>query len=152
MACDPGGVTLPAWLCADVRGAAEDLAVPHGCPDRCLQLVARARVTQMLWGAAGVSGGSLGRRAEQVPSLPFVVCPQGDRVETYRELESVLQGGDGCLTSGVVNRLIAEASGDVRADQVSLFSVKATKAACLCPWFGGVAQKCAWVIQSQRRS
>ncbi|XP_074995168.1 maestro heat-like repeat-containing protein family member 2B [Calonectris borealis] len=42
---------------------------------------------------------------------------EGDRVETYRELESVLQGDDGCLTSGVVNRLIAEASRDMRAAQ-----------------------------------
>ncbi|KAM6106983.1 LOW QUALITY PROTEIN: maestro heat-like repeat-containing protein family member 2B [Phoenicopterus ruber ruber] len=42
---------------------------------------------------------------------------KGDRVETYRELESVLQGDEGCLTSGVVNRLIAEASSDIRAAQ-----------------------------------
>ncbi|KAM6234891.1 maestro heat-like repeat-containing protein family member 2B [Spheniscus humboldti] len=50
------------------------------------------------------------------------LMPKGDRVETYRELESVLQGGDGCLTSGVVNRLIAEASSDMRAAQpVALF-------------------------------
>ncbi|XP_072703742.1 maestro heat-like repeat-containing protein family member 2B [Ciconia boyciana] len=42
---------------------------------------------------------------------------EGDRVETYRELESVLQGDNGCLTSGVVNRLIAEASSDMRAVQ-----------------------------------
>ncbi|XP_072703741.1 maestro heat-like repeat-containing protein family member 2B [Ciconia boyciana] len=42
---------------------------------------------------------------------------EGDRVETYRELESVLQGDNGCLTSGVVNRLIAEASSDMRAAQ-----------------------------------
>ncbi|XP_076214435.1 maestro heat-like repeat-containing protein family member 2B [Aptenodytes patagonicus] len=42
---------------------------------------------------------------------------EGDRVETYRELESVLQGDDGCLTSGVVNRLIAEVSSDMRAAQ-----------------------------------
>ncbi|KAF1619015.1 Maestro heat-like repeat-containing protein family member 2B, partial [Eudyptes chrysolophus] len=42
---------------------------------------------------------------------------QGDRVGTYRELESVLQGDDGCLTGGVVNRLIAEVSSDMRAAQ-----------------------------------
>ncbi|XP_076212542.1 maestro heat-like repeat-containing protein family member 2B [Aptenodytes patagonicus] len=42
---------------------------------------------------------------------------EGDRVETYRELESILQGDNGCLTSGVVNRLIAEASRDMRAAQ-----------------------------------
>ncbi|KAK4806689.1 hypothetical protein QYF61_027690 [Mycteria americana] len=71
----------------------------------------------MIWGAAGLSRGCLGTRAKQIPSLPFVVCPQGDRVETYRELEGVLQGDNGCLTSGVVNRLIAEASSDMRAAQ-----------------------------------
>ncbi|XP_065486175.1 maestro heat-like repeat-containing protein family member 2B isoform X1 [Caloenas nicobarica] len=42
---------------------------------------------------------------------------EGGRVDTYRELERVLQGQDGCLPSGVVNRLIAEASGDLRAAQ-----------------------------------
>ncbi|KAM6292594.1 maestro heat-like repeat-containing protein family member 2B [Porphyrio hochstetteri] len=42
---------------------------------------------------------------------------EGDRVETYRELESVLQGDDSPLQSGVVNRLIAEASSDMRAAQ-----------------------------------
>ncbi|XP_075581329.1 maestro heat-like repeat-containing protein family member 2B [Pelecanus crispus] len=42
---------------------------------------------------------------------------EGDRVETYWELERILQGDDGCLTSGVVNRLIAEASSDMRAAQ-----------------------------------
>ncbi|XP_059691036.1 maestro heat-like repeat-containing protein family member 2B [Gavia stellata] len=42
---------------------------------------------------------------------------EGDRVETYRELESFLQGDDGSLQSGVVNRLIAEVSSDMRAAQ-----------------------------------
>ncbi|XP_052662995.1 uncharacterized protein LOC128150673 [Harpia harpyja] len=42
---------------------------------------------------------------------------KGDRVQTYRQLESALQGGDGRLQSGVLNRLIAEASGDIRAAQ-----------------------------------
>ncbi|KAK2518867.1 hypothetical protein Q9233_012272 [Columba guinea] len=42
---------------------------------------------------------------------------EGDRVDTYRELEHALQGEDGCLPGGVVNRLIAEASGDLRAAQ-----------------------------------
>ncbi|XP_054024596.1 maestro heat-like repeat-containing protein family member 2B [Dryobates pubescens] len=42
---------------------------------------------------------------------------EGDRVESYQELESLLQGQDGCLPSGVVNRLIAEASRDMRAAQ-----------------------------------
>ena len=106
-------------------------------------------------GEAGLSRGSLGTRAKQVPSLPSVVCPQGDRVETYRELESVLQGDAGCLTSGVVNRLIAEASRDMRAAQVSLFSFKATKATCLRPWFLGkyrVAPRCSLIIPTQWRS
>ncbi|KAK2527217.1 hypothetical protein Q9966_010437 [Columba livia] len=43
---------------------------------------------------------------------------EGNRVDTYRELEHALQGEDGCLPGGVVNRLIAEASGDLRAAQV----------------------------------
>ncbi|NXJ78509.1 MRO2A protein, partial [Trogon melanurus] len=43
---------------------------------------------------------------------------QGDRLEAYRELEGALQGQDSCLQkSGVVNRLIAEASSDLRAAQ-----------------------------------
>ncbi|KAK2527218.1 hypothetical protein Q9966_010438 [Columba livia] len=42
---------------------------------------------------------------------------EGNRVDTYRELEHALQGEDGCLPGGVVNRLIAEASGDLRAAQ-----------------------------------
>ncbi|KAM6033066.1 maestro heat-like repeat-containing protein family member 2B [Theristicus caerulescens] len=49
---------------------------------------------------------------------------EGDRVETYRELESVLQGDDGCWTSGVVNRLLAEASSDMRAAQGVTGNVK----------------------------
>ncbi|KAM6044703.1 maestro heat-like repeat-containing protein family member 2B [Theristicus caerulescens] len=49
---------------------------------------------------------------------------EGDRVETYRELESVLQGDDGCWTSGVVNRLLAEASSDMRAAQGVTVNVK----------------------------
>ncbi|NXX95102.1 MRO2A protein, partial [Centropus bengalensis] len=42
---------------------------------------------------------------------------QGSRVDTYRELQRVLQGSQGCLPGGVVNRLVAEASGDLRAAQ-----------------------------------
>ncbi|NXT89578.1 MRO2A protein, partial [Anhinga rufa] len=42
---------------------------------------------------------------------------QGDRAQTYRQLESILRGDDGRLQSGVVNRLIAEVSGDIRAAQ-----------------------------------
>ncbi|NWZ60116.1 MRO2A protein, partial [Haliaeetus albicilla] len=42
---------------------------------------------------------------------------QGDRVQNYRQLESALQGGDSRLPSGLLNRLIAEASGDIRAAQ-----------------------------------
>lgn len=90
-----------------------------------------------------------------MPSLPFVACPQGDRLETYRELEHVLQGEDGCLTSGVVNRLIAEASRDMRAAEVSLFSFKTTEAACVGPWVLGkyrVAQRCASIVQAHQRS
>ncbi|KAK2518845.1 hypothetical protein Q9233_012250 [Columba guinea] len=45
---------------------------------------------------------------------------EGDRVDTYRELKHALQGEDGCLPGGVVNRLIAEASGDLRAAQSHL--------------------------------
>ncbi|KAK2527222.1 hypothetical protein Q9966_010442 [Columba livia] len=45
---------------------------------------------------------------------------EGNRVDTYRELEHALQGEDGCLPGGVVNRLIAEASGDLRAAQSHL--------------------------------
>ena len=56
-------------------------------------------------------------------------------METYRELENILQGDGGCLMSGVVNRLIAEAFSDMRAAQVSLFSFRATEAACLHAWF-----------------
>ncbi|KAM6225550.1 maestro heat-like repeat-containing protein family member 2B [Spheniscus humboldti] len=48
---------------------------------------------------------------------PVWLSASGGRVETYRELESVLQGDDGCLPSGVVNRLIAEASSDMRTAQ-----------------------------------
>ncbi|XP_065704327.1 maestro heat-like repeat-containing protein family member 2B isoform X3 [Patagioenas fasciata] len=49
---------------------------------------------------------------------------EGERVDTYRELERALQGEDGCLPSGVVNRLIAEASGDLRAAQGVMDDVK----------------------------
>ncbi|KFV12243.1 hypothetical protein N340_06680, partial [Tauraco erythrolophus] len=33
---------------------------------------------------------------------------EGDRVQTYRQLESALRGDDGRLQSGVLNRLLAE--------------------------------------------
>ncbi|XP_067153102.1 maestro heat-like repeat-containing protein family member 2B [Apteryx mantelli] len=42
---------------------------------------------------------------------------EGDRVETYRELERVLQGDDGRLQSAVLSRVIAAASKDMRAAQ-----------------------------------
>ncbi|NXY00318.1 MRO2A protein, partial [Centropus bengalensis] len=42
---------------------------------------------------------------------------QGSRVDTYRELQRVLQGCQGCWPGGVVNRLLAETSGDLRAAQ-----------------------------------
>ncbi|CAM9960297.1 unnamed protein product [Bubo scandiacus] len=49
---------------------------------------------------------------------------EGDRVETYRELEIVLHGNNSFLTSGAVNRLIAEASRDMRAAQGVTCEVK----------------------------
>ncbi|XP_067153096.1 maestro heat-like repeat-containing protein family member 2B, partial [Apteryx mantelli] len=42
---------------------------------------------------------------------------EGDRAETYRELERVLQGDDGRLQSAVLSRVIAAASRDMRAAQ-----------------------------------
>ncbi|XP_074898097.1 maestro heat-like repeat-containing protein family member 2B [Buteo buteo] len=42
---------------------------------------------------------------------------KGDRVQNYRQLESTLQGSDSRLPSGLLNRLIAEASGDIKAAQ-----------------------------------
>ncbi|OPJ86999.1 hypothetical protein AV530_006207 [Patagioenas fasciata monilis] len=51
--------------------------------------------------------------------------PQGDEVETYRALESVLQQDNGCLTSSVVNHLIAEVSSDMQAAQGVADDVKA---------------------------
>eukprot|EP00075_Anas_platyrhynchos_P022799 XP_027312052.1 maestro heat-like repeat-containing protein family member 2B [Anas platyrhynchos] len=47
----------------------------------------------------------------------MVLCPQGDRAQTYCALESVLWGDDSCLQCGVVNRLLAEVSWDLTADQ-----------------------------------
>lgn len=62
--------------------------------------------------------------------IPMVVCPQGDRAQTYCELENVLWGDDSCLQCGVVNRLLAELSWDLTADQVRWCSWKAMGAAC----------------------
>ncbi|XP_071884798.1 maestro heat-like repeat-containing protein family member 2B [Anas platyrhynchos] len=42
---------------------------------------------------------------------------EGDRAQTYCELESVLWGDDSCLQCGVVNRLLAEVSWDLTAGQ-----------------------------------
>ncbi|KFO13739.1 Maestro heat-like repeat-containing protein family member 2A, partial [Balearica regulorum gibbericeps] len=42
---------------------------------------------------------------------------EGDRAQTYRQLESALWGDDGHLQSGVFNRLIVAMSGDIRAAQ-----------------------------------
>ncbi|KAK2521384.1 hypothetical protein Q9966_013001 [Columba livia] len=58
----------------------------------------------------------------RVLQMNFLLIPEikGNRVDTYRELEHALQGEDGCLPGGVVNRLIAEASGDLRAAQSHL--------------------------------
>lgn len=62
--------------------------------------------------------------------IPMVLCPQGDRAQTYCELESVLWGDDSCLQCGVVNRLLAEVSWDLTAGQVRWCSWKARGAAC----------------------
>ncbi|XP_068535447.1 maestro heat-like repeat-containing protein family member 2B [Anas acuta] len=42
---------------------------------------------------------------------------EGDRAQTYCELETVLWEDDSCLQCGVVNRLLAEVSWDLTADQ-----------------------------------
>ncbi|NWZ26320.1 MRO2B protein, partial [Asarcornis scutulata] len=42
---------------------------------------------------------------------------EGDRVQTYCKLETVLWGDDSCLQCSVVNRLLAEVSWDLTADQ-----------------------------------
>ncbi|NXC18924.1 MRO2B protein, partial [Corythaeola cristata] len=42
---------------------------------------------------------------------------QGDREQTYRQLESALREDDSRLPTGVLNRLLAEVSGDIRAAQ-----------------------------------
>ncbi|XP_067153088.1 maestro heat-like repeat-containing protein family member 2B [Apteryx mantelli] len=56
--------------------------------------------------------------ADQVTSLSNrLQDEEGDRAETYRELERVLQGDDGCLQSAVLSRVIAAASKDMRAAQ-----------------------------------
>ena len=54
------------------------------------------------------------------------MCPQGSRAETYRELESVLWGDESHLQSSEVDRVIAVALEDLRAAQVSLFSLRVT--------------------------
>ncbi|XP_068797119.1 maestro heat-like repeat-containing protein family member 2B, partial [Struthio camelus] len=70
-----------------------------------------------------------GRAAESVPAavptsadLVTSLCnrlqdEEGDRAETYRELERVLQAEDGRLQSAVLGRAIAAASRDMRAAQ-----------------------------------
>ncbi|KFQ58600.1 Maestro heat-like repeat-containing protein family member 2A, partial [Pelecanus crispus] len=40
---------------------------------------------------------------------------EGDRAQAYHQLESALRGDGGRLQSGVLNRLLAEVSGDIRA-------------------------------------
>ena len=45
-------------------------------------------------------------------------CPQGDRAQTYSELESALWEDDSRPPCGVVNRLLAEVSQDLTAAQV----------------------------------
>lgn len=111
----------------------EDLAVPmavltNACSPYLVPVLLRWFEKQQVSLMAPFAMG-----AKQMPSLPFVACPQGDRLETYRELERILQGEDGCLTSGVVNRLIAEASRDMQAAQVSLFSFETTESSLCWP-------------------
>ncbi|XP_066852657.1 maestro heat-like repeat-containing protein family member 2B [Anser cygnoides] len=50
---------------------------------------------------------------------------EGDRAETYRRLQHVLQGDDTRLQSGVVNRVLAEVSGDMKAAQGAMNNVTA---------------------------
>ncbi|XP_040412255.1 maestro heat-like repeat-containing protein family member 2B [Cygnus olor] len=50
---------------------------------------------------------------------------EGDRAETYRRLEHVLQGDHTRLQSGVVNRVLAEVSGDMKAAQGAMNDVTA---------------------------
>ncbi|XP_032042107.1 maestro heat-like repeat-containing protein family member 2B [Aythya fuligula] len=50
---------------------------------------------------------------------------EGERVETYRRLEHVLQEDDTHLPSGVVNRVLAEVAGDVKAAQGAMTEVTA---------------------------
>eukprot|EP00075_Anas_platyrhynchos_P023219 XP_027312472.1 maestro heat-like repeat-containing protein family member 2B [Anas platyrhynchos] len=50
---------------------------------------------------------------------------EGERAETYRRLEHVLQGDDTRLRSGVVNRVLAEVSGDMKAAQGAMTEVTA---------------------------
>ncbi|KAM9193857.1 maestro heat-like repeat-containing protein family member 2B [Mergus octosetaceus] len=50
---------------------------------------------------------------------------EGERAETYRRLEHVLQGDDTRLRSGVVNRVLAEVSGDTKAAQGAVTEVTA---------------------------
>ncbi|NXL91974.1 MRO2A protein, partial [Alectura lathami] len=53
---------------------------------------------------------------------------EGDRVETYLQLESVLRRDNSHLQRGVVNGVLAEVSGDMRAAQGAMTDV--TTAAC----------------------
>ncbi|XP_064360447.1 maestro heat-like repeat-containing protein family member 2B [Dromaius novaehollandiae] len=61
--------------------------------------------------------GSLAIRKSKAKLFPSGLCPQGDRADTYRELERVLQGDDGRVQSAVLARVIAAASRDMRAAQ-----------------------------------
>ncbi|XP_032042123.1 maestro heat-like repeat-containing protein family member 2B [Aythya fuligula] len=63
------------------------------------------------------AGGALARGAKQVQLIPMLVCSQGDRAQTYCELENVLWGDDSRLQCGVVNRLLAAVSCDLTAEQ-----------------------------------
>eukprot|EP00076_Gallus_gallus_P036403 XP_025001941.1 maestro heat-like repeat-containing protein family member 2A isoform X3 [Gallus gallus] len=61
-----------------------------------------------------MAGSSPGRRAKQNGTD---LCPQGDRVQAYCELEHVLREGDSRPPCGVLNRLLAEVSQDLTAAQ-----------------------------------
>ncbi|KAM9593459.1 uncharacterized protein ACIBXB_005127 [Morphnus guianensis] len=102
----------PALLSASAGGTPEQPArspQPH-CRPR-LQLMRGVHMPQLIWGLAGLSSGSLGMGAKQTPSLCFNLCPQGDPVEKYHVLESVLQGGDSRLQSNTETRLTAKVLG-----------------------------------------
>ncbi|XP_068535445.1 maestro heat-like repeat-containing protein family member 2B [Anas acuta] len=81
-----------------------------GCWPRRSRRQGRGRVPGPVPEAAPTS-------ASVVTLLERLQDEEGDRAQTYCELESVLWGDDSCLQCGVVNRLLAEVSWDLTADQ-----------------------------------